>query len=350
MRLTRGSRDCIEPIQSNLNLEFQPLFRNPHLLTIAGNFWPRKIDHQRFPATRNDFRIDDRTTIVAFAHQPEGTARAQIVLVHGLEGCADAGYIISFSQAALLRGFGVHRLNLRTCGCTEQLCDTTYHSGLTSDTRVILERIRESYRQPVFLVGFSLGGNVALKLAGEIGETDLVTGVCAISTPIDLAASARAIDKLSNRLYAQRFLSRLRSRVRRKSKLAPNVYNTAGLDNVKSIREFDDRYTAPLFGFQSAANYYATQSAARYLDMIRVPAFVICAKDDPLVPFEMYSHPAFHSNPALTLLATKYGGHVGFVARRQPRFWVDGTALDWIEGLLSATRTQGLEVESRTSV
>lgn len=328
-----------------MNSEFQPLVRNPHLLTIAANFWRRRIDEQRFPATRNEYRIDDRTTIVAFAHRPEGRPRGQIVLVHGLEGCADAGYIVSFSQAALLRGFGVHRVNLRTCGGTEELCETTYHSGLTSDTRVILEQIRESYREPLFLVGFSLGGNVALKLAGELGETDLLAGVCAVSTPIDLAACARAIDKLSNRLYARRFLDRLRGRVRRKSKVAPNVYKTAGLDTVKSIWEFDDRFTAPLFGFGSAANYYATQSAARYLDAIRVPTLVVCAEDDPLVPFEMYGHSAFRSNPALTLLVTKYGGHVGFLSRHRPRFWIDGTALEWIEGILSSIPTQGAKVE-----
>ncbi len=322
-----------------MNPEFQPLFRNPHLLTIAANFWPRNIDNKRFPAIRNEFLIDDCTTIVGFAHRPEEPARGQIVLLHGLEGCADAGYIVSFSQAALVRGFSVHRVNLRTCGGTEQLCETTYHSGLTSDTRVILERIRESCTEPLFLVGFSLGGNVALKLAGELGETNLLAGVCAVSTPIDLAACARAMDKLSNRLYARRFLDRLRSRVRLKSKLSPNLYSTAGLNSVKSIWEFDDRFTARLFGFESAANYYATQSAAAYLEAIRVPTLVICAKDDPLVPFEMYGHPAFSSNSALTLLATKYGGHVGFLSRHRPRFWVDGTVLDWIDGVLSATRT-----------
>ncbi len=331
-----------------MNSEFQPLFKNPHLLTIAANFWRRNIDEERFPVTRHEFQIDDRTTIVAFAHQPEGPPRAQIVLVHGLEGCADAGYIVSFSQTALLRGFGVHRVNLRTCGGTEQLCETTYHSGLTSDTRIILERIRAYSGQAVFLIGFSLGGNVALKLAGELGETDLLAGVCAISTPIDLAVSARAIDKLSNRLYARRFLGRLRSRVRLKSKLAPNFYHAEALNGVKSIWEFDDRFTAPLFGFGTAANYYATQSAVRYLEAIRVPTLVICAKDDPLVPFEMYGHPAFQSNPALTLLATEYGGHVGFISRHQPRFWVDTTALNWIDSQLSATRSEATNVEHPT--
>jgi uncharacterized protein len=271
------------------------------------------------------------------------------VFLHGLEGSADAGYIASFSQEALMRGFGVHRLNLRTCGGTEELCDTMYHSGLTSDTRFILERIRECRKQPAFVVGFSLGGNVALKLAGELGDSDLLMGVCAVSTPIDLAACVRTMDKRSNFLYTRRFVKRLCSRVRRKSKVAPHLYSSAGLDSVKSIWEFDDRFTAPLFGFGTAERYYATQSSASYLNAIRVPTLVICAKDDPLVPFEIYNHPAFRSNPALTLLAVEHGGHLGFLSRRRPRFWVDQTAMDWIDGVLSTGATEGTKVEHHTS-
>jgi predicted alpha/beta-fold hydrolase len=326
------------------------MVRNPHLLTIAGNFWPRKIDMRRFPATRKQYQIDDRTTILSFQHQPEGRTRAQIVFLHGLEGCADAGYIQSFCQEALVRGFGVHRLNLRSCGGTEELCETMYHSGLTSDTRVILERIRDLFGDPVFLVGFSLGGNVALKLAGELGATDLLAGVCAISTPIDLAACVRKLDKRSNRLYARRFLDRLQERVKRKSKLAPHLYDAQGVDEVKTIWEFDDRFTAPLFGFGTAANYYATQSASIYLEAIRVATLLICAKDDPLVPFEVYRHAAIQTNSALTLIAPEHGGHLGFLSRRKPRFWVDGIALCWIESLLSSKPIQGTNVQHLTSV
>ena len=332
-----------------MNRDFQPIFRNPHFLTIAGNFWPRKIDERRFPARRKQYRIDERNTVVALEHQPAGVARGQIVLLHGLEGSADAGYMASFSQEALVRGFGVHRLNLRTCGGTEELCETMYHSGLTSDTRMVLETLRQSYRQPTFLVGFSLGGNVALKLAGELGKTNLLAGVCAISTPLDLARCVRTMDKRSNFLYVRRFLDRLRSRVRRKSKLAPHLYNPAGLNQVKSIWEFDDRFTAPLFGFGTAANYYATQSSGQYLDAIRVPTLLICAKDDPLVPFEIYDHPALRSNPALALLAPQYGGHLGFLSRHRPRFWVDSVALNWIEGILPTKSTQGTNIEHLTS-
>lgn len=283
---------------------------------------------------------------MAIEHQPLGEPSGQIVFLHGLEGSADAGYIASFAQAALLRGFGVHRMNLRTCGGTEELCETMYHSGLTSDTRFVLERLQQRAAGPRFLVGFSLGGNVALKLAGELGHTDLLAGVCAVSTPIDLAACVRAMGKPSNRLYERRFLDRLCSRVRRKSQLAPSLYSQRGLEEVRTIWEFDDRFTAPLFGFGTAANYYATQSAMRYLDGIRIPALTIAAKDDPLVPFEIYAHPAFLSNPHITLAATEHGGHLGFISRQKPRFWLDGFALNWISSLLpSSNKSRGTNAE-----
>jgi uncharacterized protein len=321
-----------------LSPNFKPLVPNPHLLTILGNYWPRKIDQRRFPATRREFRMDECNTVVAFEHQPETSARGQIVFLHGLEGSADAGYIQSFAQAALTRGFGVHRLNMRTCGGTEDLCETMYHSGLTGDTLAIVELIRSRRGEPVFLVGFSLGGNVVLKLAGELGETDLLAGTCAVSTPIDLAACVRNTERHSNMLYARRFVARLCDRVRRKSRSAPHLYDASALKGVKTIWEFDDRFTAPLFGFGTAANYYATQSAARYLDRIRVPTLVICAKDDPLVPFAAYSHAAFETNPALRLVATEHGGHLGFLARGKDRFWLDGIALEWMDSVLETNR------------
>ncbi|MBV9035223.1 MAG: alpha/beta fold hydrolase [Acidobacteriaceae bacterium] len=211
-----------------------------------------------------------------------------------------------------------------------------YHSGLTSDTRAVLEIIKNDRQQPGVIVGFSLGGNVALKLAGELGETKLLDGVCAVSPPIDLAACVRVIDKPSNILYARRFLDRLRKRVERKSRLAPHLYSSEGLHTVKTVWQFDDRYTAPLFGFGNAANYYATQSATNFLDAIRAPTLVITAQNDPLVPFQIFSHPAFRSNPSIRLVATKYGGHLGFLSRRKPRFWIDSFALDWIEETITS--------------
>lgn len=327
------SSACDLQLKSDLPRAFEPLFRNPHLSTIAANFWPRSIDERRFPGVRREYRIKDQTCVLAFEHKPAATPRGHIVFLHGLEGSADAGYIASFAQEALTRSYVVHRLNMRTCGGTEALCETGYHAGLTEDPRFVLQNLQARGIAPVFLVGFSLGGNVALKLAGELSRTNLLAGVCVASAPIELATCVRQIDRRSNILYARRFLSRLRDRVRRMSVLAPHAYSTNGLDEVRTIWAFDDRFTAPLFGFGTAANYYATQSAARYLDAIRIPTLVICAKDDPLVPFEIYDHAVFRTNRALTLLVTEHGGHLGFLSRHKPRFWLDHAGMDWIDSI-----------------
>ncbi len=269
--------------------------------------------------------------MVAYEHQP-ARSRGQIVLLHGLEGSSNGGYIVSFTQAALKAGFGVHRLNMRSCGGTEHLSNTLYHSGLTSDTLQVLRSIQARNLGPLFLVGFSLGGNIALKLAGELRRTNLLTAVCAVSTPLDLACAVRAIGKPGNVIYARRFLSRLKERVRRKNLSQPELYPVDGLEKIRSIWAFDDRYTAPLFGFGTAANYYATQSAARFLEYIEIPTLVVTAQDDPLVPFEMYRRKVFQDNPALTLVAPKHGGHLGFLSRTRPRFWLDELLCSWISG------------------
>ncbi len=148
---------------------------------------------------------------------------------------------------------------------------------------------------PIFLAGFSLGGNVVLKLAGELGESavGLIAGVMATSTPIDLAACVRKLDQPSNLIYARRFVTRLKERVRAKERITPGLFDLSGLNQVQNIYEFDDRFTAQAFGFGSADNYYATQSSNQFLDRIRVPTLLVQAKDDPLIPFAVYDHPAF---------------------------------------------------------
>jgi hypothetical protein len=221
---------------------------------------------------------------------------------------------------------------MRSCAGTEHLSGKAlYHSGQTSDLLAVLRSIHG--RAPVFLAGFSLGGNVVLKLAGELGESakGLIAGVTAVSTPIDLAACARRLQAASNFIYSNRFLKRLKQRIRLKERLTPGLFRLDHLDGVKSVYEFDDKFTAASFGFGTADNYYATQSANQFLDRIRVPALLVQSKDDPLIPFEVYNHPAFLHNPCLRLLLVEHGGHLGFVARSKPRFWLDDVLVQWME-------------------
>ncbi len=172
---------------------------------------------------------------------------------------------------------------MRTCGGTEHLCQTLYHAGLTSDLLAVLRESRNEGRAPAFLAGFSLGGNVVLKLAGEMGESarDFVQGVCTVSAPLDLAACARRIGERDNRLYEARFVRAMRKRLR-----ATGRYRRDEFSDLRSVVELDDRFTAPSFGFGNAANYYRTQSAVAFLAGVRVPALLIQAKDDTFVPLK----------------------------------------------------------------
>jgi uncharacterized protein len=315
---------------------FVPFFQNPHLLTIAGNYWRRNLDTQRFPVETKLYETEPGVQVRVEYQAREGDPVAHLIMVHGLEGSSEAGYARSLAQAALEAGCAAHRFNMRSCGGTEHLSGgTLYHSGQTSDLLAVIRQLRQS--APIFLAGFSLGGNVVLKLAGELGESasgivtsEQISGVMAISTPIDLAACVRQLGKPSNRLYARRFVTRLKERVRTKERLKPGLFELAALDQVQNIYDFDDRFTARAFGFGSADNYYSTQSANQFLDRIRVPTLVVQAKDDPLIPFAVYDHPAFSRNPHLRLLVTENGGHLGFISRTRPRFWLDQVLVHWL--------------------
>ena len=311
---------------------FNPFFRNPDLSTIAGNFWKRPpLDP--WPVEAVVYRTEPEVQVLAHVQSPEGPPAGDILMVHGLEGSSTSGYLISLAHAALGRGFSAARLNLRGCGGTEHLALTSYHAGQTSDVLAVLRERRTASGQPVFLVGFSLGGNISLKLAGELGEDadGLLAGVCAVSTPIDLAVCAETLGRPRNFLYQERFVKRLKERIQRRHLQAPHIYTREHLPKIRTIIDFDNHYTAKLFGFGDAATYFRTQSSNQFLERIRVPTLLVQAKDDPLIPFSVYNHPAFSRNSNLRLIAAEHGGHVGFIARHQPRFWVDELLLDWIE-------------------
>lgn len=314
---------------------FVPLFRNPHLQTIAGHYWRRPSRAGRFPVEKKLYRTAPDVQVMVECQRPAGASRGEIVLVHGLEGSSNAGYMRSMAAYALSVGYTVHRLNLRSCGGTEGLTRTAYHGGLTGDLLAVLRALADDGGAPLWLVGFSLGGNLAAKLAGELGEDarPLILGVVAASAAIDLEACAQRIGAPDNRLYERRFLDLMRARSRK-------VWHStrADLRGIRSVIEMDDRITAPRHGFSSAEHYYRSQSANQFLDRIHVPALFIAAKDDTFIPFRIYDHPAFRHNPCLQLLATDYGGHLGFLARGPNRLWLDHAIMEWITGRKSQKR------------
>lgn len=314
---------AVTPLARSLQFEpYHPLFAQPDAATIVGRYWPVRLD----PGEPRLFSTESGVQVLGRGHWRN--ARAPVaVLVHGLEGAADSTYMRWMAHAALDAGFDVLRLNVRNCGGTEHLAPTLYHSGLTADLRAVVAQLAP---RRLFLIGFSMGGNQAMKLAGEWGPNPQshVAAVCAISAPIDLAACARRLAEPRNRLYERRFLRQLRARLRRKARLFPDRISLAPLADVRSIIDFDDRITAPAFGFRDAWDYYEQSSALRHLDSVRVPSLLIQARDDPFIPFESFRLPA---NPALHLLAPEHGGHVSFLSRTPPRFWAARQAIRFFE-------------------
>ncbi len=281
------------------------------------------------------YETEPGVRVLVHSQVPHGEPRGELIMVHGLEGSSQAGYARSMAYAALEAGYATHLFNMRSCGGTESLSLTNYHSGQTGDLLHVVRERKSTSGLPIYLAGFSLGGNVVLKLAGELADAgpQLLAGICAVSTPIDLAACVAALDRRENLMYARRFLSRLKQRIRLRQTQAPEIYELAHLPKVRTIFDFDDYYTARLFGFGDANTYYRTQSSNQFLEKIRVPALVVIAKDDPLIPFAVYDHPAFGGNPYLRLVAVDRGGHLGFIARRRPRFWLDRLVMDWLSEL-----------------
>jgi predicted alpha/beta-fold hydrolase len=319
---------------------YRPLVSNPHVLTVLGNFWPRKLDMRPYPVESRLYNTEPGVQVLVQTQRPLGAPRGELILVHGLEGSAESGYMRTMAKAALDAGYVVNRFNNRTCGGTAHLSDTLYHSGLTVDLRTLLQLFRDQGRAPAHLVGYSLGGNMVLKLAGELGDDApaFIASVCAVSTPIDLAACSLRLAQPVNRVYERRFLKRMRLRV-----AATGRFAIEQIQHVRSIYEFDERFTGPSFGFRGADHYYETQSARQFLERIRIPALLIQARDDVFVPFEIYEHPSVRANPHVRLCVTEHGGHLGFLSRTRPRFWADQAVLEWIEstGIPREMQTSG---------
>jgi predicted alpha/beta-fold hydrolase len=320
--------------------EFRPstLLRNAHLMTIAAALWPR-----RFPALPSGvprfFEVEPGTQVRGDCHWHRDLCEhATLVLLHGLEGSSESRYMLGTAEKAWIAGFNVIRLNQRNCGGTEQLTSTLYHSGRSGDVRaVILELIERDGLPEIFAAGFSMGGNLVLKMAGEFADSapPQVRGFAAIVPCFDLAACADAIGERRNFIYNRHFVKRLRTRMRDKARLFPKIYaadrSIEGLNNVHTVREFDNAITAPFCGFASADDYYARSSATHVLGAIARPALILTAQDDPFVPFSTFGNRAMLNNPNITLLAPKHGGHCGFISREEgaERFWSEARIVDF---------------------
>lgn len=306
-----------------------------HAMTIFGALRPRRFSILQQPCERREFATEPGTRVVAYCHwQPERKQRPTVLVIHGLEGNAEAKYVLGVASKAYAAGFNVLRYNVRNCGGTLHLSPQLYHSGLTVDLHHVARALIEQEGLPqLFLVGFSMGGNQALKFAGELGAAApaQLGGVVAISPPIDLAECSRAIRRRANWIYEIRFLLSLRRTMQRKERLFPGTYDLPRFQQAKHLWDWDD-VMQPYNGFRDAADYYAQASSLPYLDKIRVPTLIIHAEDDPFIPFTSFNDARLLGNPCVLLLATRHGGHVAFCGQPQPdedRAWAENRAVEF---------------------
>lgn len=304
-------------------------------MTIAGavsDLLGRREPEGSFPRI---FEVAPDSAVLGFCRwQEDPTTAPTLVLTHGLTGDASAGYMKRAAAKAFARGFNTVRLNVRNCGGTEALTPTLYHTGLSEDLRAVAEQLAAEGHPRLYCAGFSMGGNISLKLAGDYGAAAprQLRGVAAISPPIDVAAASAAIDSgVVNRIYQLHFLRSLRRLVRLKAARAPERWDLRGLDRLRNLRAYDDRYIAPCFGFRDASDYYQRASAAPLLHRVSVPVLIIHARDDSIIPFGAFEALA---GERLTLIATEGGGHAAFIgsgASADPDVhWAENRLVEWL--------------------
>jgi len=320
--------------------EFVPhrLLCNGDLMTIAPAFLRRRFPRLP-PGVPRLFDVEPGTQLSGHCHwQAEPEKRPTLVLVHGLEGSSDSAYILGCAEKSWVAGFNVIRLNQRNCGGTERLTSSLYHSGRSDDFRaVMLELIERDGLPEIFAAGFSMGGNLVLKLTGEFGDSapQQLRGIVAINPSLDLASCADALGAARNFIYNRHFVRRLKRRILHKAVLFPKIYGTnvsgRSLRRIGNVREFDEEITAPFCGFAGADDYYARSSAMRVIAAIRRPTLILTAQDDPFVPFSSFGIPAIRDNPNVQLVAPRHGGHCAFISREDgpERFWAEARLVEF---------------------
>ncbi len=327
----------------------RPWLVNGHLQTILGNYLPRK--NALPPALAQLVEVTPAhgrqisTQVLCECHwQPLAVraTRPTVIILHGLEGSSRSQYVLGNADKLWAAGCNVVRMNMRNCGPRDakpdHLTPTLYHSGLSGDVLTVLNFfLAKEALQSVSLIGYSMGGNIMLKLAGEMAANPLpqLRCVVGVSPAVDLAASADALHEPHNRIYERKFLRALVKRFRRKAMLFPRAFHPQMAANIASLREFDDRITALYCGFLSADDYYFRAAAARVLGDITLPTLILHADDDPFVRLTPETRSIIVANPHIELLETAHGGHCAFLATPDRRtandgYWAEHTALQFI--------------------
>ncbi len=316
-------------------------FRGGHAQTLYGNFQKRE---DRLPTAEDRlFEVEEEVQILCQCHwqKSRGTAPT-LIIVHGLEGSTESGYVIGTGNKAWSAGMNVVRMNMRNCGGTEQLTPTLYNSSMSGDVGgVVRALIDEDGLRSIALAGFSMGGNLVLKLAGEWGrETPAeVDAVTAVSPAIDLGISATALHEWKNRIYEIRFLHGLHARMKRKAAMYPERYKSYPLFSIRTLWDFDDQVTAPHGGFDGADDYYHRAASARVIEKIAVPTLIIHSLDDPFIRLSRETRAKILANRHIRYIETENGGHCAFVDEASPDGrWAERKVVEFVREFSEANR------------
>jgi len=313
----------------------RPSLANGHWMTLYGWGNPRYFPRLPAPTIRYfDVAPDARVRGDCHWHDERWT-RPTLIALHGLNGSSDVHYMRGLASKAFAAGMNVIRLNQRNCGNTEHLSAGLFHSGLTADARHVIEELTTvDGIESIAVAGYSLGGNLALKLAGDFGNQPppALKAVAAVSPILEISPCVRALERRANFLYQWNFVKDLKRRMRRKERVRPGLFDLSKLSKVRTVRDFDEAFTAPYFGFKDAEDYYYRASAMRVIDRISIPALVITAEDDPFVPVEPFLDAKVTGNPHLTVCITRHGGHCGFVGPSRGEddgYWAENQIVDF---------------------
>ncbi|GLR20135.1 YheT family hydrolase [Portibacter lacus] len=290
--------------------EYRPsvLLRNGHINTIYTSLFRNepevKFERKRISTYDEDFLDLDLIT---------QNSKKVVILCHGLEGSSGSKYISGTSHLLSENGYDICAMNYRYCSGEINRTPQLYHSGYTPDLHCVIESIESDYEE-IYLVGFSLGGNLILKYLGEklFARTSKLKQAVAISAPVDLKSSSMQMLKFENKLYTNRFLKTLNQKVKEKHKQYPELFDLKYIPKVKTVYDFDDYYTGPLNGFKDADDYYAQCSSRQFLPRIEIPTMLLNSKDDPFLGIDCYPSKEEVKNDLMNLKYSKYGGHVGF--------------------------------------
>ncbi len=309
-----------------------PFLFNKHLQTI----YPALLRRVRLaPARRERLLTADDDFLDLDWWQPAGQPRTRLtILCHGLEGDSRRPYVRGMARALLGRGWDVLAWNFRGCSGEPNRQLRFYHSGATDDLDAVVTHAANGGYTQIALVGFSLGGNLVLKYLGECGANGCPQLYRAVvfSVPCDLLSSSQQISRPENWVYAQRFLRALRRKVTRKATLMPDQISTAHLRSIRTIKDFDDHYTAPLHGFGRAVDYYRRCSSRFFLPDIRIPTLIVNAANDPFLPKACYPIEEVRDHPCVFLEIPTRGGHCGFAQSHPAReYWSETRTADFLQ-------------------